>query len=81
MPLFRRRNGKAGRFGEAHRTLTGGLELARKNGNAIWDGIVSSVLASLHAQAFDFEGVRSLSKNLLQAVPNAALEPVGLPAR
>jgi hypothetical protein len=67
-----------GRFGEAHGTLTTGLELARKNGNAIWDGIVSSVLASLHVQAFDFEGVRTLSKSLLEAGPSPTLLPVRL---
>jgi tetratricopeptide (TPR) repeat protein len=53
-----------GRLGDAHRTVTAGIELANKNENAPWLGILLSTLAWLRWEAFDFEGMEALSKDI-----------------
>lgn len=59
-----------GRLGEAHNTLTAGMklmekndsELVKKDENASWLGILRGTLVWLHWQAYDFAGIRELSK-------------------
>jgi hypothetical protein len=55
-----------GRLGEAHQTVIEGIELARKNENAPWLGILLSTLAWLRWEAYDFDGVRALSIDVEQ---------------
>ena len=43
-----------GRYGHAYWRLQNGLEMARKNGNRPWEGILQSVLASVHLHTCDF---------------------------
>ena len=56
-----------GRLGEAHRTLSEGIDLATKNENAPWLGILLSTLAWLRWEMYDFEGVRALAKEVEQS--------------
>jgi tetratricopeptide (TPR) repeat protein len=56
-----------GRLGEAYRAVTEGIELAKRNENAPWLGILLSTLAWLRWEAFDYEGVRALANDVEQA--------------
>lgn len=63
-----------GRLGEAHRLLTTGMKLIEKNEsqladddkNASWLGILRGTLVWVHLQAYDFKGVRELSRREME---------------
>jgi tetratricopeptide (TPR) repeat protein len=50
-----------GRLGDAHRTANEGIELAKRNENAPWLGILISTLAWLRWEVYDFDGVQVLA--------------------
>jgi tetratricopeptide (TPR) repeat protein len=56
-----------GRLGDAHRTVTTGIELANKNENAPWLGILLSTLAWLRWETFDFDGLEALANDVEQS--------------
>jgi tetratricopeptide (TPR) repeat protein len=57
----------AGQLGDAHRTVAAGIELANKNENAPWLGILLSTLAWLHWETFDFPGLEALWNEVEQS--------------
>ncbi len=56
-----------GRLGDAHRTVMAGIDLANKNENAPWLGILLSTLAWLRWEAFDVAGLKTVSHDVEQA--------------
>jgi DNA-binding winged helix-turn-helix (wHTH) protein/tetratricopeptide (TPR) repeat protein len=61
-----------GRLGEAHGTVMAGIELAKKNENAPWLGILLSTLAWLRWETFDFEGLEALSHKVEEFARSAS---------
>lgn len=55
-----------GEWGELHSVLKSAREVADKNGNAPWLGIIQASLAWLHFHACDYEGAVRLAKSLLK---------------
>jgi tetratricopeptide (TPR) repeat protein len=56
-----------GRLGEAYRTLTTAIEIARKNENAPWLDILTGLFGSLHFEACDFAGAAQIASSRLPA--------------
>ncbi|PWU07044.1 MAG: hypothetical protein C5B51_10895 [Terriglobia bacterium] len=56
-----------GRWGELLRTVMRAMEVAQKNGNAPWLGLLRAALAWLRYHAFDFEGARREADKLLNS--------------
>jgi len=54
-----------GEWGELHRVLESAREVADKNGNAPWQGIIQASLAWLHFHVCDYEGAVRLARSLL----------------
>jgi tetratricopeptide (TPR) repeat protein len=55
-----------GEWGELHRVLKSAREVADKNGNAPWQGIIQASLAWLHFHACDYEGAVRFARSLLR---------------
>jgi hypothetical protein len=53
-----------GKLGEAHRTVTTGIELAKRNEAAPWLGILLSTLALLKWEAHDFRGLEEVTRKV-----------------
>ena len=64
-----------GRLGEAHQTVTAGIELSNRNENAPWLGILLATRAWLHWEAHDFDGLEALATELEQSATTATGSP------
>jgi hypothetical protein len=53
-----------GKLGDAHRTVTTGIELAKRNEVAPWLGILLSTLAWLKWETHDYQGLEALTRRI-----------------
>jgi tetratricopeptide (TPR) repeat protein len=69
-----------GRLGAAYQTVTAGIELAKKNENAPWLGILLSTLAWLQWETFDLRGLQALANKVEEFARSVSGPPLWLRA-
>jgi DNA-binding winged helix-turn-helix (wHTH) protein/tetratricopeptide (TPR) repeat protein len=67
-----------GQYGVAYTRLQSGLDLARKNGNQPWEGILQGVMASVHLHTCDYDGARAIATAILGALEAAPMPQIGI---